>query len=58
MGLSDRIILFRAKHRITQQQLAEKCGVSKQTILAIENGTQVPSKITRAKIELVIGREV
>lgn len=57
MTISERMIEFRAKERLTQQELADKCGVSKQTIYSIENGTQEPSKITVAKIELVIGKE-
>lgn len=57
MTLSERIILYRAKERISQTVLAERCGLTKQTILAIENGTQIPSKVTLAKIELVIGKE-
>lgn len=55
--LKDRIIQYRAKERINQQEFAERCGVSKQTIYSIESGLQEPSKITLAKIELVIGKE-
>ena len=57
MALQERMIDFRARERISQQELAERCGVSKQTIYSIENGTQDPSRITLAKIELVIGKE-
>lgn len=57
MTISDRIIRYRAKERLNQQEFAERCGVSKQTIYSIENGLQEPSKVTLAKIELVIGSE-
>lgn len=57
MTLQERMIEFRAKERINQQELAERCGVSKQTIYSIENEMQEPSKVTLAKIELVIGKE-
>lgn len=57
MTLQDRMINYRAKERLNQQELADKCGVSKQTIYSIENGVQEPSKVTLAKIELVIGKE-
>ena len=57
MTLQERMVQFRAKERISQTELAERCGVSYQTINSVENGTQDPSKITLAKIELVIGRE-
>lgn len=57
MALHERMIMYRAKERISQQELADRCGVSKQTIYSIENELQEPSKVTLAKIELVIGKE-
>ena len=57
MSLQQRMIDYRARERISQTELAERCGVSYQTINSVENGKQDPSKITVAKIELVIGRE-
>lgn len=54
MTLQERMIQYRAKERISQKELAERCGVSYQTINSVENGTQDPSKVTQAKIELVI----
>lgn len=55
--LQERMIRYRARERINQQELANRCGLSKQTINSIENETQKPSKVTQAKIELVIGKE-
>lgn len=57
MTLQERMIEYRAKERINQQTLADRCGLSKQTIYGIETGAQDPSRITIAKIELVIGKE-
>ena len=57
MTLSERMIEYRARERISQRILAEKCGLSVQTVNSIENGTQDPSKVTQAKIELVVGKE-
>ena len=57
MTLQDRMIEYRARERISQTELADRCGVSYQTINSVENGTQDPSRITLAKIELVIGKE-
>lgn len=57
MELKDRMIQYRARERINQQELADRCGVSKQTIYSVESGLQEPSKVTFAKIELVIGKE-
>lgn len=53
-NLKERILRYRAKQRINQQKMADRCGVSKQTICNIENGLQEPSKLTIAKIELVL----
>lgn len=57
IALKDRMIEYRARERINQTELANRAGVSKQTIYSIENGLQDPSKVTQAKIELVIGKE-
>lgn len=55
--LQERMLNYRAKERITQVEMANRVGVTVQTINAVENGNQEPSKITTAKIELVIGKE-
>lgn len=57
MSLEDRMIEYRAKERITQAELAERVGVTVQTINSVEQGIQNPSKVTKAKIELVVGKE-
>lgn len=57
MTLQDRMVEYRAKERINQSELAKRCGLSVQTINSIENGTQDASKVTIAKIELVVGKE-
>ena len=56
MNLSERMILYRAKERISQRELAARCGCSLQTINSVENGLQKPSKLTISKIELVVGK--
>lgn len=53
--LSERMIYYRAKNRMTQKELAEKCDCTEQTICGIEKGRVSPSKITEAKINIVIG---
>lgn len=55
--LSERMVIYRAKERISQAELAKRCGVSLQTINSIETDTQTPSRVTRVKIEMVIGGE-
>lgn len=53
--LSERMVLYRAKERISQAELARRCGVTVQTINSVENETQTPSRVTVAKIELIVG---
>lgn len=54
MSLQEQMIQYRARERITQQEFAERCGLSKQAIHLVECGKRSPSKITQAKIELVL----
>ena len=55
--LSEKIIRYRAKHSLSQEEMAMTCGVSKQTIFNIEHGTQAPTKLTQMKIKLVLEKE-
>ena len=41
--MKNRLKVLRAEHDLTQQMLAEKLGVSRQTIHAIEKGKFDPS---------------
>ena len=41
--MKNKIKVLRAEHELTQQQLAEKVDVSRQTINAIEKGKFDPS---------------
>jgi len=41
--MRNKIKVFRAMHDLTQEDLAEATGVTRQTILAIEKGKYVPS---------------
>ena len=54
-SLAERMLVYRARNRLSQGDLAKMCGISLQTVYHIENGIQEPSKLTVAKIELVIG---
>ena len=48
--MKNRIRVERAEKRMTQQELAEKCSVSRQTINAIEAGKFIPSTVLALKI--------
>lgn len=57
MKLPERMLDYRAKNDMSQREFAEKVKVTIQTINSIERGLQEPSRLTRKKIELVIGEE-
>lgn len=56
--MKNNIRVERAILRITQQQLANKIGVSRQTINAIEANKYVPSTILALKIAVVCNKKV
>lgn len=41
--MKTRMKEFRARHALTQEELAKKVGVRRETILFVENGKYVPS---------------
>jgi len=43
VGLKNKIKVYRAMHDLTQEALADKLGVTRQTVLAIEKGKYDPS---------------
>ena len=57
MTLVEEMVMYRAKERISQGELARRCGVSLQTINSIETGQQEPSRVTETKIRLVVEGE-
>jgi putative transcriptional regulator len=48
--MKNNIKIERARHNLTQQDLAEKIGVSRQTINAMESNKYVPSTVLALKI--------
>lgn len=56
--LDNRIRVFRAEHRISQAELAERIGVSRKTISTIEVGRFVPSTVIALKIARYFGVSV
>jgi len=43
MSIRNRLREFRARYRMTQEELARRVGVTRQTIIAIESGKYLPS---------------
>lgn len=56
--MKNRIKVERAEKEITQQQLADAVGVSRQTIVAIEKGKFLPSTPLAIKIARYFGKPV
>ena len=53
--MKNKIKVFRAMNDMTQEDLAVKIGVTRQTILAIEKGKYVPSLDLAFKIARYFG---
>ena len=56
--MKNNIRVERAILRMTQQQLAERIGVTRQTVNAIEAGKYVPSTVLTLKMAAVFGKSV
>ncbi len=56
--MKNNIRVERAVLRISQQQLAEAVGVSRQTIYAIENGKFIPSTELALKLSAYFEKTV
>lgn len=56
--MKNRIKVERAELNITQQQLADAVGVSRQTIVAIEKNRFMPSTPLALKISRFFGKSV
>ena len=56
--MKNRIKIERAIHDLTQQQLADAVGTSRQTINAIEQGKYVPSTVLALKIAKVFDKRL
>lgn len=56
--MKNNIRVERAIKRMTQAQLAELIGVSRQTIVAIESKKYVPSTVLSLKIARVFDKRV
>lgn len=48
--VKNRVVYLRSRGKITQEELAEALGVTRQTIIAIEKGNYTPSVLLALKI--------
>ena len=54
MAIRTRIKELRARHNLTQEELADKVGVTRQTMLYIEKGKYNPSLAEAHKVAKVL----
>lgn len=63
--IKSNLKVYRAMHDLTQEDLAEKIGITRQTVIAIESGKYLPSlslafkiaKLFKVKIEDVFSEK-
>lgn len=48
--LSDKIFMYRARHRLSQKEMAKRCGISLSTLCAVEKRDEEPSNRTLIRI--------
>ncbi|WP_040285932.1 helix-turn-helix transcriptional regulator [Sporosarcina koreensis] len=53
--LVNRVKEFRARYDLTQGKLAERVGVTRQTIVSLEKGSYTPSLLLAMNIAEVFG---
>ncbi|MBP3497084.1 MAG: helix-turn-helix transcriptional regulator [Alistipes sp.] len=56
--MKNSIRVARAERKMTQQQLADNIGVSRQTVNAIESGRFVPSTVLALRIARLFDKPV
>ena len=56
--ITNRLRELRARYRMSQEELARRVGVTRQTIIAIENGKYLPSLRLAFKIARVFGMKI
>ena len=56
-NLETKIRQFRQEKGITQQELADLAGVTRQTVNALENARYNPSLILAYKITKILGKD-
>ncbi|MEY2648816.1 MAG: hypothetical protein RLZZ45_573 [Bacteroidota bacterium] len=56
--MKNSLKVERAIHNLTQEQLAQALGVSRQTIHAIESAKYVPSTVLALKLSKLFNKEV
>jgi putative transcriptional regulator len=56
--MNNRVKKYRTELNLTQAELSEKLGVSRQTVNAIENGRYNPSTALSLKLGIILKKKV
>lgn len=56
--MNNRVKKYRTELNLTQAELSEKLGVSRQTVNAIENGRYNPSTALSLKLGIILNKKV
>lgn len=56
--IENRVEYFRKKAGVTQEELAQSVGVTRQTIIALEKGNYTPSVLLAIRIARFFGKPV
>lgn len=51
--ISNTVYTLRTKKNLTQEELAQKLGITRQTVISIEKGNYTPSVLLALKIATV-----
>lgn len=54
MDLGEKIIIFRAVNNLSQEEFAQKIGISRYTIMDIEGKKVKTRRVTQRKIEMFL----
>lgn len=54
--LAKQCLIFRARNRLTQKEMGQRCGVDRTLIIDVEKGRPV-SAMTETKVKLVLEDE-
>lgn len=56
--MKNKLKVYRAMHELTQEQLADRLNVSRQTVIAIESNKYLPSLTLAFRIAALFGVKI
>ena len=58
LGMKNNVRIVRLTQKLSQTDLAEKAGVSRQTIYSVEQGRYIPSTVLALKISSILEKNI